>query len=301
MFKPMFLALTIGTVTSCATVIDSASQQTVNYGGITFTASSVTALQADGPAGKDTYKLIRNAFGSNSIESPSLYKNNHHTAEHLWEETDSVVGHHFVFAVHRDEDWDRDKYPKISDRQRNEIKTYGSSSDKVKGFYGETLRIRWQFKITEGMEVSKYFSHFFQLKAVGDDASHPIVTLTGREKSGSDVIEIRHAQSSKDTYLDTNSWDAGTGQWLQADCIATFMDDGYFRLTVTSLDGTEVILSTEQENIDMWRSSSKNDSSQFVRPKWGIYRSIKQSSNLRSDEEIVRFANFEISKGVLEE
>jgi hypothetical protein len=145
--------------------------------------------------------------------------------------------------------------------------------------------------------VSKNFSHFFQLKAVGDDDSHPIVTITGREKSGTDVIEIRHAVSSNDTYLDTSSWLDAQDQWLQADCIATFTDNGYFRLTVTTLDGADVILSTEQTDIDMWRSTSQNDSSKFVRPKWGIYRSIVQTDNLRADEEQVRFADFEISKG----
>jgi hypothetical protein len=269
----------------------------VNYGNQAFTASTTTSLLADGPAGTETYELIRDAFGSNSIESPTLYSNNHYTHEHIWEETDDDVGHHFVFAIHRDEDWDRDKYPSISDRQRNEIKTYSSSSDDVKGFYGDTLRIRWKFKITQGMEVSKNFSHFFQLKAVGDDDSHPIVTITGREKSGTDVIEIRHAVSSNDTYLDTSSWLDAQDQWLQADCIATFTDNGYFRLTVTTLDGADVILSTEQTDIDMWRSTSQNDSSKFVRPKWGIYRSIVQTDNLRADEEQVRFADFEISKG----
>lgn len=300
MFKRCLLVIATQTLFSCGWEVDSNEQIYTQYGSFTFTSSVSSELSADGPYGIETYELIRSVFGSNSIEAPDLYLNNHHTVKHIWEETDSEVGHHFVFSIHRDEDWDRDKYPSIYDRQRNEIKTYSSSDNDVKGFHGETMRIRWKFKVTEGMEVSKYFTHLFQLKAVGDDDSHPIATITAREKSGSDVIEIRHASSDNDIYLDENAWAAATGSWLQADCIATFKDDGYFRLTVTTIDGGETLLFTEQQNIDMWRSTSFNNTSIFVRPKWGIYRSIKQPDNLRADEEIVRFADFEISKGEID-
>ena len=50
-------------------------------------------------------------------------------------------------------------------------------------------------------------------------------------------------------------------------------------------------------NIDMWRGESGED---FSRPKWGIYRSIKEKGSLRAEEEKARFADFEIRKGVLE-
>lgn len=36
--------------------------------------------------------------------------------------------------------------------------------------------------------------------------------------------------------------------------------------------------------------------SHFVRPKWGIYRSMLDWDNLRPDEETVRFANFSVSE-----
>lgn len=263
-----------------------------------------TTLEADGPNATDTYELIRSVFGSNSIEAPDLYDNNHNSdGRHIWEESDDEVGHHFVFSIHRDLDWDRDKYPGIADRQRNEIKTYSSSDSDVKGYYGEVLQFKWKFKIIDGMEVSKNFSHFFQLKAVGDDDSQPIITITGREKSGSDVIEIRHAASgtSGTDYLDESSWSDAQDLWLQAECIAELTDSGYFFLSVTTLDGSETILWAEESSIDLWRSDSTDDNTQIVRPKWGIYRSLKDKDNLRSDEEQVRFADFEISKGFLTE
>lgn len=53
-----------------------------------------------------------------------------------------------------------------------------------------------------------------------------------------------------------------------------------------------VIFDIEDTGLDLWRGE---DLSHFVRPKWGIYRSIADADNLRPDEENVRFANFSIS------
>ena len=49
----------------------------------------------------------------------------------------------------------------------------------------------------------------------------------------------------------------------------------------------------DEQDLDLWRGE---DASHFVRPKWGIYRSILDRDNLRPDEETVRFANFSISE-----
>ena len=73
-----------------------------------------------------------------------------------------------------------------------------------------------------------------------------------------------------------------------------FSNEGNLRLIVGDLLTEEVVFDLERENIDMWRGTSTEH---FVRPKWGIYRSLADSYNLRQQEEIVKFADFEISKG----
>jgi|TARA_B100000929_G_C15503719_1_gene418207 hypothetical protein len=45
---------------------------------------------------------------------------------------------------------------------------------------------------------------------------------------------------------------------------------------------------------DMWRGVSGED---FIRPKWGIYRSVAELDKLRGQEERVKFADFVIRKG----
>ncbi|MDX2053420.1 MAG: hypothetical protein SFV15_13565 [Polyangiaceae bacterium] len=249
---------------------------------------STVLLDADGPGGVDTYMRIYDAFGPAAIEAPDLYAINHPAVPHILEASDGTVGNHFVFKIHRDDDWDRDTG--ATDRQRNEIKTYDGSAESLKARLAETFLITWKFKIDAAMPVSKNFSHFFQLKAVGGDDSHPLVTITGAKKgNGTDIMEIRQADSAVDQVLGSTSWTAARGQWLEASVLATFTDTGSLKLTIKTLDGT-VLIDVDRTNLDLWRAGD------FVRPKWGIYRSLADSAALRPEEDTVLFANFSVSK-----
>ena len=141
------------------------------------------------------------------------------------------------------------------------------------------------------MEVSTRFSHFFQLKAVGGDSSHPILTISGAERSSEDGIEVRYGPN--DTRLQRQPWSLVTGEWLEAYCRVTFAESGDLRLIVTRMSDDAVIFNIDETGLDLWRGE---DASHFVRPKWGIYRSIFDLENLRPDEENVRFANFSVSE-----
>jgi len=260
---------------------------------VPFTVLTTRTLDADGDmVGLDTYDLIRAFGGPNPIEAPDLYPINHPAVQHIYEDHDATVGNHFVFIIHRDIDLDRDRVEN-DDRQRNEIKTYNSSEDAVKGYENETFVYRWKFRINSDMEVSTRFSHFFQLKAVGGDASHPILTISGAERSGADGIEVRYSPLQADTILDRENWSMVTGEWLEAYCRVTFAESGDLRLIVTRMRDDAVIFDIDERGLDLWRGE---DASHFVRPKWGIYRSILDWDNLRPEEENVRFANFSVSE-----
>jgi hypothetical protein len=263
---------------------------------VAFNVLTTRTLDADGDmVGLDAYDLIR-AFGGDyvpgPIEAPDLYPINHPAVRHIYEDSDATVGNHFVFIIHRDIDIDRDVVAN-DDRQRNEIKTYDKSEEAVKGFENETFIYRWKFKINAGMEVSTRFTHLFQLKAVGGEDSHPILTISGAERSGEDGIEVRHSPLQADTIVQRTDWSMVTGEWLEAYCRVTFADSGDLRLIVTRMRDDEVIFDIDESGLDLWRGE---DASHFVRPKWGIYRSILDWDNLRADEETVRFANFSVSE-----
>ncbi len=264
-----------------------------------YTVLTTRTLDADGDmVGLDTYDLIR-AFGGDRIpgpiEAPDLYPINHPDVRHIYEDTDAEVGDHFVFIIHRDIDIDRDRVEN-DDRQRNEIKTYDQSEEAVKGYENETFVYKWKFRINADMEVSTRFSHFFQLKAVGGDDSQPIITISGAERSGEDGIEVRHSPLQDTRVLARTDWSSVTGEWLEAYCRATFSESGDLRLIVTRMSDDEVVFNIDEQGLDLWRGE---DPSHFVRPKWGIYRSILDRDNLRPDEEDVRFANFSISEVML--
>lgn len=260
-----------------------------------YTVLTTRTLDADGDmVGLDTYDLIRDFGGPNPIEAPDLYSINHPGVRHIYEDIDANIGNHFVFIIHRDIDIDRDRVEN-DDRQRNEIKTYSSSEEALKGFENETFIYRWKFRINAEMEVSTRFTHLFQLKAVGGEDSHPILSISGAERSGADGIEVRQSPLQADTILQRTDWGIVTGEWLEAYCRVTFAESGDLRLIVTRMRDEEVIFDIDESGLDLWRGE---DASHFVRPKWGIYRSILDWDNLRADEETVSFANFSVSEVV---
>ena len=277
----------------------------------TFTQTHKYELTADGPdTGKTSYQLIRKIFGKKSIEAPGLYRSNHPEAQHILEGQDNVVGPHFIFLSHRDEDMDRDK--DFTDRQRNEIKAYDKSKRGLKGYKNETMQYRWKFKIDDGFEFSKNFTHFFQIKAKNlskgpaskDSDKFPVITFTAVDKGeGRNEFQLRHSPSLtpegkrlKFKKLVRKDMDLFTGQWVEFFVQITYHDQGQLIVRAKNIETGEVLMDFEKDGIDMWRGESRKD---FSRPKWGIYRSLKQKDSLRSHEEKARFADFSIRKGVV--
>ncbi|MEJ2913185.1 VCBS domain-containing protein [Pseudoalteromonas sp. C12FD-1] len=279
--------------------------------GDDFTATEETTLNADGEnIGLSAYNLIENVFGEGSIESPDMYSGNHQDVVHIIEDTDSIVGNHFVFLAHRDEDQDKDKG--ATDRQRNEIKSYDKSPAATLAFKDETVQYYWKFKVSSELELSSKFSHFFQIKARNDSNDNtngnddqPIITLSGAQKNSTgDQLQVRYSagfdENGNSTGLDKNlietDWSLITDEWVAVFVQATFSEAGQFEMTLRRLSDNEELFSISEQNIDMWRGFSDDD---FARPKWGIYRSIVETDSLRAEEEQVRFADFVIKKGVL--
>lgn len=279
--------------------------------GQTFVETERFVLISDGPNhGLESYALIRNAFGKKSIESPDLYRPNHQGAPHIIEAEDDLVGPHFVFLSHRDADKDRDK--DFTDRQRNEIKVYDGSNAGMKAFKGQTVQYRWVFKVDEDFEFSKNFTHFFQIKAKNfkkknakDSDKFPVITFTAVDKGAAgNRFQIRHSpsldskgQRIKFETLVQEDMSNFAGQWIEFFVQITFEDNGQLIVKAKNMETGEMLVDLKESNIDMWRGEQRAD---FSRPKWGIYRSLKDSGSLRNTEEKARFAVFSIRKGRME-
>lgn len=244
-----------------------------------------TVLSANGPG--NTYERIDSILGGSAEETPDCS----HPAfgRHISEVFDNTLNKYvFVFSIHVSPDNDRCTN---FDRQRNEIKTYGPSPDGLKGFLNDTVTYHWKFKLDSGFKPSPSFTHIHQIKAGDGDDGAPLITLTPRY-GNPDKMQIIHTGSSSATSLGTVTTvnlAPFKGAWVQVEEKLTYKNSGSYSITIKRISDGAVLLSYNKEGIDLWRTGTT-----FCRPKWGIYRSLNDSSYLRDEE--VRFNDFCIAK-----
>ena len=242
-------------------------------------------LDADGPG--DTYELITSklAPGYNPIEVPDC--GHASFGRHIDEIFDNELNTNvFRFHIHKQDDDDRC----INfDRQRNEIKTYDKSPDSLLAVEGETFEYIWYFKLDAGFQSSPNFTHIHQLKAVGGpEASMPLITLTTR-KGSPDELELRYAETTSQVTLHEVGLTPFKGTWCEATETVLFGENGTYSLTIKDVSDNSTLFSYSDSDIRMWKTSAD-----FIRPKWGIYRSLLNVNDLRDEE--VRFAHFSIEE-----
>jgi hypothetical protein len=244
-------------------------------------------LKADGPG--STYELIASAFGGDPLENPDCAHPNF--GRHVSEVFDPVLQKNvFVFTIHVTPD--NDRCNGSTDRQRNEIKTYGPSPDSLKGQLNETVTYRWKFKLDAGFQPSPSFTHIHQIKAGDGNDGAPIITITPRAGSP-EQLEIIHTGNSTATTLGkvkTIDLSAFKGAWMEVTEKVVYKTNGSIDINIKRMSDGAVLLTYSNNNLDMWR-----DSTSFCRPKWGIYRSLNNVSYLRDEE--VWFADFCIAEG----
>ena len=207
---------------------------------------------------------------------------------HITQEWDDILGKHvFVFHIHVEPDDDRCRK---FDRQRNEIKAYSSSPDNVKGFLGETITYRWRFKLDDGFQPSPNFGNIHQLKDVGGDISLPLIALMPRSGSP-DQLEFAHNDSTgQRNIIATAPLEQFKGLWVEAYERMTYSHDGSYSIELRNWNTGELLFAYADPNLDLWRTGAE-----FVRPKWGIYRSLRTQEFLRDEQ--VRFDQFCLAKG----
>lgn len=250
---------------------------------ISILAVGVT-LNADGPG--NTYSLLNSVLGGTAYEVPDCG----HAQDHISEVFDSALNTNvFVFSAHVALDDDRCS---ATDRQRTEIKTYGSSPANLKASNGETVTYRWKFKIDAGFKASSSFTHLHQIKAGDGDADAPLITITPRYgANNTDKMELIHVNSSgTTTKVKIVNLAPFKGNWVEVVETIKFGSSGTYNIAINKVSDGTSLMSYSNSNMDLWRTGTT-----FCRPKWGIYRSLNNSSQLRDED--VRFANFCIAEG----
>lgn len=247
-----------------------------------------TVLNANGPG--STYELINSVLAPNGgdvVENPECV--HPEFGRHIAEVWDNELNQYvFEFYIHVTPDNDRC----INfDRQRLEIKTYDASPASLKGNIGETIEYKWKFRVPVGFQPSSSFSHLHQIKAVGGDDDDPIFTLTAR-KGSPNKMELNYYVSSvlNSEKLTSVNLSLFEGNWVEVtERIKVDITNGTYSITIKNIATGATILSYSNSSMLTYRPDNT-----FIRPKWGIYRSLNTPADLR--DEAMRFNSFSIQE-----
>ena len=255
-------------------------------------AEAQVILNANGPG--NTYERITSVFapgnGVSAVEAPDLFHpwaSGRHIAEVFDTELNKNVFEFYSHALLDNEPVD----PTLTDRQRVEIKTYAASPDNLKGTLGENIIYKWRFKIPIGFQPSSNFTHLHQIKAVDGDDSSPLFTLTPRIGTPNklELIYVANSTTSGSDKVSIVDLLPFEGNWIDAVEMIHVGSSGTYSITLKNHNDGTVLLSYSNSNIATIRPDNT-----FIRPKWGIYRSLNDIGNLR--DEAVRFSDFSIAE-----
>ena len=240
-------------------------------------------LTADGPG--NTYELIRSK--GLKLEVPDCV----HPVDHVSEVWDNELNE-YVFAFESHINLDNDRCRNF-DRIRTELTVTDSTPPSYLGAHdGDTFTYSWKFKLDSNYLANPSFCHIHQIKAVGGDDGAPIITLTTRAGNPDklQLIFTPSKGSSGGGVIKDADFAQFKGVWISAIENVTYNDHGKYSIILQRYSNGDTLFSYKNDDIDMSRSGAY-----FYRPKIGIYRSLKNNSDIR--DETVRFADFCITKG----
>lgn len=263
-----------------------------------FFSHSQVELKADGPG--DTYELISSVLapGNSAVEAADLNTLGNHPSfgRHIAEVWDADLKENvFEFYSHIDyvntdktTTTDNEPVANVAEKQRVEIKTYGPSPDNLKGTLGETITYQWKFKLPKGFQPSTNFTHLHQIKAVGGTQDMPIFTLTAK-KGTVNQFNVVHNNTTILASMDLSELE---GVWVEITEAIKVGANGTYSISLKRIKDGKELLYYSNPNLETIRPDNT-----FIRPKWGIYRSLKKVEDLKT--EVVRFADFSITEGTV--
>jgi hypothetical protein len=257
-------------------------------------------LNANGPG--STYELINGVLapGYTAVEAPDQCNSHPSFGRHIAEVFDATLNKFvFEFYIHVPTSFpviastaDNDRCISF-DRQRVEIKTYESSPANLKGTIGETITYKWKFKLPSGFQPSPNFTHIHQIKAVGGDDGDPLFTLTPRYGTTNAMQLLYYLDSNTSaSVLTSANLSAFLGTWVEVTEVVNVNAIGTYTIAIKRVSDGLSLLSYTSSSIQTIRQSNS-----FIRPKWGIYRSLNSQSFLRDDS--IRLSDISIQEGVL--
>ncbi len=261
-----------------------------------FITNAQVTLNADGPDRLGTYELITKVLApgttNGAVEAPDAIHPSF--GRHITEVYDDDLKKYvFEFNLHvTNTPPDNEPVKGKTDRQRVEIKSFEPSPDNLKGTTGETVQYKWCFKIPKGFKPTKDFTHIHQIKAVDGDAGNPLFTLTLRKMTnGSNQLELIYIKDEATKIIKYQTIDMSLfeGTWVEATETIKVGLKGTYVITIKKVSDGTTLMNYSNSNIQTIRADNS-----FIRPKWGMYRSLKDIANMK--DETMRFSDFSIQE-----
>jgi chitin-binding protein len=177
----------------------------------------------------------------------------------------------YRFVMHkRDRDGD--------DRQRQEVRAIAENGTRVDMHKNQTWRYNYQMFIPSSLKGTTSFTHIFQVKQTS--VADPLVTMSLTRSGSSERIEMRMyaAGGAKVGTVDLASL---KNKWIDVEIEIKVADGSAGRLRYSLKDGSKTIVDASRSG-DTWISGDQ------AHPKWGIYRSLKDSGQLQDTYLLLR-------------
>ncbi|MEV0272329.1 carbohydrate-binding protein [Hamadaea sp. NPDC050747] len=176
-----------------------------------------------------------------------------------------VSGNDYRFNMHL---VDRDT---MTDRQRQEVKGMVWDGADLILAKGETWKLAHRMFIPGSLKATTTFTHIMQTKAPGTDTL-PMITMSLRRHDGVQKIEL----VAGGVTVGLADLVPLQNKWIDVELEMTIGDSDTGRVRWVLRDGATIVIDVTRSGVDTWLQDR-------VRPKWGIYRSLGDTSGSLQD------------------
>ncbi|MFI7293237.1 Tat pathway signal sequence domain protein [Streptomyces sp. NPDC050121] len=175
-----------------------------------------------------------------------------------------ATGNNWRFNMHT---VDRDT---STDRQRQEVTGLrnGSGSNYLKWTSGQTWRLTYSMYIPSSLKATTTFTHIMQMKQPGAGSS-PIVVQSLRRVNGVQTIELKVIEG--DVLVGRTNLDPLHDKWTDVDFQIKIGNGSSGTVRWILKSGSTTVIDASKTGVDTFLADR-------VRPKWGIYRSLGDTS-----------------------
>ncbi|MEV6444880.1 hypothetical protein [Amycolatopsis sp. NPDC051716] len=181
-----------------------------------------------------------------------------------------VEGDHYRFNIWKD---DRDTTGG-GDRQRTESKGMVQNGTTLKMHNGETWTLSYEMYIPASLHGTSKFTHIFQTKTPSTNGG-PWVTLDLTRSGGKEMLNARAYANSGSPSIAATDLSPLRDKWITIEWTFTPGSKGKAACVIRNGTGSGAAIAAQgsMSNVNI------PDQGDYVRPKWGIYRSVQSASS----------------------